>query len=190
MLMSAGKFLASAAILALMIQMARPPALSPQGAKGSPSEAAAIIKRLESMLSAQQPQRITIEERVVNAYFSGVLGGVASGPLAEYVKFKGVYFDFEENVVRVTMEQSYFGYAFFASADYSVSVKRGQLHASCLGGKLGHLHLPAWIIKYAGAAFNRLWGAMEREQSLLTRIGSMEVHSGHVEVISQGPAGG
>lgn len=188
--MSVAKFLLGAAFVAACIQMARPPEAAPQFSRGSGShEIQTITSAFTGMLDAAQPQRIKVEEKLINSYLSGVLGGVSTGPLAEYVKFEGVHLGFEEGAVRATVAQSFFGHSIYLSNCYEVALEQGQLHGRSLGGRVGRLSLPAWSMKVFANLFDRLWSALESESASLKKVRSMEVHAGRVELIAVGALG-
>lgn len=175
-----------ALVAAMIIQVVRPPEGTPlDQASADPG---AIVTEFKKMLSAPEPQRITVEESLANGYLAGVIGGVTSGPLAEYIRFQRAFANFEEGACRVSMQYSFFKKPLYFGALYKLQIKGSQLETECIGGNFGRLALHPLLMKLCGRMMDPLWENLGTERRMLQSVTSLEVHKGKLLLISKGTA--
>jgi len=169
---------AAAAVVVILIPPDVPPAaktemLPPQ-----------INLRLETLTESRQPQTMQFSEEDVNAYLGNVMKHKKEKLEHPLLGFERAILVFTEGNCRVTMERSIFGYSIFTSGDYDVQLKDGKIMAALKSAAIGRMPIHPSVLPYAGFLFSDAVAAMDREQKLLNKVGSIQLHDKMVEVSS------
>ena len=74
------------------------------------------------------------------------------------------------------MERSLLGFSVFHAISYNVSLQNGTLTASNNGGRIGRMPIHPEVMKYGDVLFADLWGALDSEKKLVSKMGTIEFH--------------
>jgi len=168
----------SAVCVAAIIQMARPPAgVPPVPTKDDLLNAPPLLEGIEDVQMSPTPQQVKLTENAANLYLAGAVK--ARGDAADdYFKFDRAFVNMGKDVIKVTAQESAFGYPIYAGASYKLSIAGGKLIATSVGGNLGRLPIHPMVMAYCDFAFQQLWDALQRERSLLDKMQSVSVQPG------------
>lgn len=177
------KTIGSAIACAVLILMARAP-------EGVPSSKLDVLPRMISMelhetLNVPQPRTIAFSEADVNAH---LLKSVkAKAGIVPGVEFKRMYVNFlGDNVLRVSTEQSLWGYPIYSGMMFRVGVVDGKFRADCAGGNFGRLRVHPLIMSNVDFAFQKLWTSLKRERDQMDRMQTVLVDKGRIQFVTKG----
>jgi len=169
---------ASAVSIAAMIQMARTPAGVPaMPTKADLLDAQPISQDIEDLQMSTTPQTRQLTEPLINMYLANAVK--TSGDTSEdYFKFERIFVNLQKDVIRITTQESAFGYPIYAGASYKLAISGGKLVATNVGGNLGRLPVHPMIMEYCESAFDQVWAALQREKALMDNMQSVSVQPG------------
>ena len=170
--------LASAVSVAAVIQMARPPhGVPPVPTKDDLLNAPSLLEQIEDVQMSPTPQARQLTEQMINLYLASAVK--TKGDTSEdYFKFNRAFASLGRDVIKITAEESAFGYPIYAGASYKLAIAGGKLVSTNVGGSLGRLPVHPMIMEYCGFAFQQLWDALQREKGLLDRMQSVTIQPG------------
>jgi hypothetical protein len=171
--------LLSAVSVAAIIQMARPPrdGIPPIPSKDDLLNAPHLLEGIEDVEMSQAQQVVKIKESDANLYLATAVKAQA-GTQDDYFQFNRAFVNMGKDVIRVTAQESAFGYPIYAGASYKLSIAGGKLVPTNAGGNLGRLPVHPMIMEYCGFAFQQLWDALQHEKELLDKVQSVSVQPG------------
>lgn len=137
-----------------------------------------LLIKLQTVLTPTEKD-IILTEAEVNAYLNKRLKGRQGGPVSAFVKFKGVYADFEPGNVEIFMERSIFGLPFIVSLDLEKR-KLKQTSFVAGGGRIGSFAMGTRQFKPIVDAFLRMAVALSEEIQLTKRMASIEFEKDRV----------
>ena len=177
--------LCAAVSAAALIQIARPPDGVPKTfTKEDLLDAPQYIELIEDAEIAPASQAFRLPEDKINLYLSSAVK--TRGDTSEdYFKFDRAFVNLGKSVIKVTAQESAFGYALYAGASYKLSLAGGKLVADNVGGNLGRLPVHPMIMEYCGFAFQHLWDALQREKSLLDKLQSVTVEPDGFTIVTK-----
>jgi hypothetical protein len=111
----------------------------------------------------------------VNAYLGSALKSKQAA-LNKLLQFERAVVNFDENICRITLERSLFGFSVFTGTSSKVTLENGALKASNNGGTIGRLPVHPLLMKYADPIFSDLWAALERERKAVSKMSAIEFH--------------
>ena len=171
------KTLALAALAGALIDAALPPeGFVPGTTKGEEAtEAPQIDSILENLSATHDGKRIALREADVNAYLRRERFKKLPSWLTDALPLKALV-QFEEGTGRLTFQASVAGYPLRATLSGNLKIdKDAKLVATCTGGNIGRLPIPAELARYAGWALPTLLDSMKHERQLLGELGSIEI---------------
>jgi hypothetical protein len=176
--MSLLNVVASALSVSALIQMARPPAGVPKApTKDDLMNAPQLVEAIEDLQMSPAPQARQLPEAMINLYLADAVK--TKGDTADdYFKFERCFVNLGKDVIKITAQESAFGYPIYASTDYKLSIAGGKLVATNVGGSLGRIPVHPMIMEYCDSAFDQLWAALQREKSLLDNMQSVTISPG------------
>jgi hypothetical protein len=177
---------AGALSIAALIQIARPPGGVPAiPTKDDLLDAPEII---EGMSDAQMgpPKAYQLTEAQINLYLANTVK-TKGGTSDDYFKFDRAFVNLGKDVIKITAQESAFNYPIYASTYYKLSIAGGKLVATNVGGNLGRLPVHPMIMAYCGTAFDQLWAALQRENTLLDSMQSVSVQPGVFTFVTKPP---
>ena len=170
--------LASALSVSALIQMARPPAGVPKvPTKDDLMNAPQLVEAIEDLQMSPAPQARQLPEATINLYLASAIKAKAE-TADDYFKFDRAIVSLGKDVIKITAQESAFGYPIYAATDYKLSIAGGKLVATNVGGSLGRIPVHPMLMEYSGVAFDQLWAALQREKSLLDAMQSVSISPG------------
>jgi len=177
--------LCSALTVAAIIQMLRPPDGVPKTpTKEEILDAPPLIQQIEDLQMYVVPQARQLSEPMINLYLASALK-TTGDTSSDYFKFDRAFANLGKDVIRITAQESAFGFPVYAGASYKLSIAGGKLVATNVGGNLGRMPVHPMIMEYCGAAFQQLWAALQREKSLLDNMQSVTVQPGTFTLVTK-----
>jgi len=176
---------ASAASIAALLQMARPPGgVPPMPTKEDLLGAPPLIEQIEDAEISPVPQAYRLAEPTINMYLASAVKPRTDSS-EDYFKFERAFVNLGKDVIRITAQESAFGYPLYAGASYKLSISGGKLLAENVGGNVGRMPVHPMIMEYCGFAFQQLWNALTREKALLDRLQSVGVQPDAFTIITK-----
>jgi hypothetical protein len=170
--------LASALSVSALIQMARPPGgVPPVPTKDDLLDAPQITQDIEDLQMSPTSQTRQLTEHLINLYLANAIK-TTGDTSTDYFKFDRAFVNLDKDVIRITAEESAFGYPIYAGTSYRLAIAGGKLVATNVGGNLGRLPVHPMIMEYCSSAFDQLWAALQHEKSLLDGMQAVSVQPG------------
>jgi hypothetical protein len=170
--------LSSAVTVAALIQMARPPAGVPKvPTKEDLLASPQLIEDIEDLQMSPASQSRQLPEPMINIYLATAVK-TTGDTSDDYFKFDRVFVNLGKDVIKITAQESAFGYPIYAGTSYKLSIAGGKLVATNVGGNLGRMPVHPMIMEYCGFAFQQLWAALQREKTLLDNMQSVTIQPG------------
>lgn len=175
------KLVLGAGLLAVLIQLLTPPD-APERIKSI--ELQQISLDLEKATTNHTATPLQYSEKQVNAYLASALKSKQAA-LSKLLQFERAFVNFDENVCRITVERSLFGFSVFTAISYKVTILNGTLSASSNGGSLGRMPIHPMIMEFGDILFADVWTALDREKKLVAKMGAIELHPQTVVLTSR-----
>jgi len=183
------KTLALAAVAGLLIDAALPPAgvtLPEKGAEAT--EPLPLDSILENLVAAPAGKRIALREADINAYLRRARFKQLPPWLTSAVPLTALV-HFEDNVATFTLLGNVAGQPLCATLSGNLKIdKTAGIVATCTGGSMGRIQIPAELAAYAGGAIPALLDSMKHERELLGQLGSIEIGKQQVILGARGPS--
>lgn len=179
------KFVLGAVILAVIVQMFRPPPDVPERPKVSmfPSPIGMDLENAATNPRAAAPLQYSDEQ--VNSYLVYALKSKQAA-LSKYLKFERAIVGFEEGYSRLTIQRSLYGVSLFTTISCEASIQDGNIVPVIRGGHIGRMPVHPAVMKFSGILFTDVRAALERERKLIAKLGSIEFHP-HAVVFTPKP---
>jgi hypothetical protein len=169
---------ASALTVAALIQMARPPAgVPPIYTKDQLLDAPQIPQDIEDLQMSPTAQTRQLTEPMINMYLANAIK-TTGDTSADYFQFNRAFANLNKDSIRITAQESAFGYPIYAGSTYKLAIAGGKLVATNVGGNVGRLPVHPMIMEYCASAFDNLWAALQHEKTLLDGMQSVSVQNG------------
>ena len=120
-------------VLAAFVQIVRPPRDIPNISQDAVMNAPGIRDDMENVLQQPSARRLSYPVDQVNAFLQYSIRSKDESFFGIPLKFERVYVHLEDGSCRVTTQQSIFGYPFYATDGYAVSLDGGKLQPRNLG---------------------------------------------------------
>jgi hypothetical protein len=174
------KMILAALITAAVVQMILPPDAPPPPKTGEfPPQ---ITLDLENALLNHSTAPIQYTEAQVNAYLGSALKSKQAA-LNKYLQFERAIVNFDENVCRITVQRSLFGLSVYTGTSSKVTLDKGAIAATNIGGSIGRLPVHPMLMKYGDALFADLWTALDRERKAIAKMERIEFHPQQVVLV-------
>ncbi len=137
-------------------------------------------------LESPSPRALSFTEDEVNQYLKQMLKskeGMIPG-----VQFTRAFVNLRPGALRLSSENSVWGYPVFSGVEYYLEVKNGKFTSTVVGGNFGRLGVHPQIMRYAEPAFKSLATALQRERKQMERMQSIRVEKERVDLITKGAA--
>ena len=162
-----------------------------QKPEGVPDPKGESTMRLVSsdMMEAMEspaPRPLSFTEAEVNQYLKQMLK--AKEGAIPGVQFVRAFVNLRPGVIRISSENSTWGYPVYSGVEYRLEVKDGKFTSTVVGGNFGRLSVDPQLMQYADYAFQSLWGALQRERKQMDRMLSIKVEDKRVDLVTKGSA--
>jgi hypothetical protein len=161
-------------------------ALAPDGVPDpkKPQTMRLVSSDMMEALQSPSPRAISFTEDEVNQYLKQMLK--AKEGMIPGVKFSRAFVNLRPGALRLSSENSLWGYPVFSGVEYHLEVKDGKFTSTVVGGNFGRLSVHPLIMRYAEAAFKSLAAALQRERKQMDRMQSVRVETGRIDLITAG----
>jgi hypothetical protein len=169
--------------LAALTVMALPPEL-PSVTKSPLVQTPSIGFDMERVLASHGPMQVKYTDEQVNLFLASKLKSKKKTLDQPFLEFRNAFAAFREGAASVTMERAFFGYSVFTTIDFGPQSNGGKAGAKPTGASIGRMPIHPELAKYMNYLFGDLWGALERERKLASRLTSIEFHEKSVLLLS------
>ena len=165
------KLILGALALAAVIQMIRPPDLpeKPQ----SPMLPVQISLDLENATITPGSPQLRYTDAQINQYLGYSLKSKQTA-LSKYLNFERAVVAFEQDLCRLTVERSIYGFSVFTSTAFTASVQDGNLVVKNRGGAIGRMPVHPLLMQYSGILFSDLAAVLDRERKSAAKLAALE----------------
>ncbi len=182
-----GKSLLAAFVLAFLVVIFLPPDDVPSPIGPIELTAAPTIYDDLTNASSQPPaRRLAYSEAGANAYLQSAYRARDIDFYLIPLRFERAYAKFNDGNVDVTGQISLFGLSMYAGGQYTVNLKSGKLDRVCLGGHVGRLQVPGYVMQFVDGALAPLWKLLDRDRRIIQQMQSITFRKGAVEIQSRG----
>jgi hypothetical protein len=137
--------------------------------------------------SSQPPaRRMAYSEAGANAYLQAAYRARDIDFYLIPLRFERAYAKFNEGDVQITGQLSLLGLSLYAGGTYTVNLKSGKLDRACIGGHLGRLQIPGYVMQFVDGALSPLWKLLDRDRRIIQQMQSVTFRKGAVEIMSRG----
>jgi len=182
-----GKSLLAAFVLAFLVVVFLPPDDVP--ALIGPIEltsAPTIYDDLTNASSQPPARRLAYSEPGANAYLQAAYRARDIDFYLIPLRFERAYTKFNEGNVQITGQVSLFGLSLYAGGTYTLNLKSGKMDKNCLGGHLGRLQIPGYVMQFVDGALSPLWKLVDRDRRIIQQMQTITFRKGAVEIMSRG----
>ena len=177
--------LAWGAIVASLILMSRQP-------DDVPDPKPTVVDRfvpteLSQAFEAPAPQTLKFSQEEINYALKQSLKGKESG-LIPGIQFSRAFVNLHPDAVRVTTQQSLWGFPFYSSETYKVGMKDGKFAPVLIAGSFGRLPVDPRLMQHVDFSFRQLWPALKRERGYLDKLQDISSEKGQLTLVTKGAA--
>jgi hypothetical protein len=175
LLVSFGKLLFAAGLVALIVDVVLPPDL-PAPSK-SPILTSSIRIDAESMISKHQPAEKQLTEDQVNAFLAAALRSKQSNLDKPLLGFKRTVVTLHEQRCAVSVERALLGYwSIYTTCLYSPELSGGRLSGKIEAGYIGRMPIHPKIAQRMGVLLGDVGSALDPDLKLVSRMGGLQLH--------------
>lgn len=168
------KLIAGAGLAAAIVLMLLPPPALPPAVK-SETLPPQISLDLEGLTQFHRPPHLRYSEAEVNAYLAYVMRKKKDMLDHVVLDFERTVIAFRPGQTQAAIGRSIFGYTIYTAAVFNIQVQGGKLNATPISGAIGRLPIHPTLMAYSGFLFSDVVRALEREQKVVARVGSIDV---------------
>ena len=143
-----------------------------------------VGEEVMAAIESSQPRPLSFSDDEVNQYLKQTLKskeGAIPG-----VQFERAFVKFTPGVIRISSEQSLWGYSVFSGVSRKVEMKDGKFATVVVGGNFGRLEIDPRLMQYAEPAFEKLWAALQRERKQMESMQVVVVKDGRIDLMTKG----
>ena len=171
------------AVVAILILLFRAPDDVPETKKGGSDRL--ISSDMMEALESPAPRPLSFSEDDVNQYLKQML---KPKPGSYGVEFSRAFVRLRPGEMRITSENSVWGFPMYAAADFNLEVKDGKFQATIVGGHFGRLSIDPQLMRYSDAIFGDLWGSLKRERGQMDKMASVKIEDKRIDLVTKGAA--
>ncbi len=131
---------------------------------------------IERVLASHQAMQVKYTDEQVNLFLVSNLKSKKKTLDEPFLEFRNAFAAFHEGAATVTMERAIFGYSVFTTINFAPQSSGGKASVKPTGAHIGRMPIHPELAKYMNYLFADLWGALERERKLSSRLTSIEFH--------------
>ncbi len=165
------KLVLGALALAGLIQMIRTPDLPEKPKEAMLPVQISLDLENASMTPGSAPLRYTDEQ--MNQYLGYSLKSKQT-VLSKYLNFERAIVTFEQDLCRLTVERSLFGFPLSTTSAFTASVQDGNVVVKNRGGAIGRMPVHPLVMQYSGFLFSDLAAVLERERKSVAKLAAVE----------------
>lgn len=165
------KLVLGALALAAVIQMIRPPDLPAK--PESPMLPVQVSLDLENASMTAGSPELRYSEEQINQYLAYSLKSKQTA-LSSYLNFGRAVVAFEQDLCRLTVERSLFGFPLFTSTYFNASIQNDGLVVKNRGGAIGRMPVHPMLMQYGDFLFSDLAVVVERERKSIAKLAAVD----------------
>ena len=173
----------SALIAALWLLLQKPDDV-PEPSK-NPSMRLISSDMMEAM-SSPTPVAVSFSDDDINQYLKQTIK--TQDTMVPGVQLVHAYVQCVPGVMRLTSEESAFGYPIFFRIDYKLDIKDGKFTPTIVGGGFGKISVDPQLMQYADYAFGTLFTSLQREHKQMDKMQRALVGTGRIDLVTKGAA--
>lgn len=180
---TAAKAIAGAAVLALIVQLAR----EPDGVPRANTEPASRIlsSEIDQAFESGQMRQLVFSEADVNAHLRSTVRAKTGGSTIPGVSFERAFVALEPGICRIGIQQSLWGFPLYSGIAYQLEVKNGVFTATQHGGNFGRVPIHPKLMQVGDFAFQKLWTALKREHEQLQKLQAIVIEKGRIMLVTK-----
>lgn len=176
------KVLFWAVVVAVLFLIARAPDGVPEAKKMGSGRL--VSSDMMEALESPAPRSISFTEDEVNEFLKRALK--AKENAVPGVEFTRAFVTLRPGVMKITSENSVWGYPVFAGVDYTMEVKDGKFVTTVVGGNFGRLAIDPQLMRYADFVFQSIWMSLDRERKQMDKLSSVKIEDQHIDLVTKG----
>ena len=166
------KLILGALTVAAIVQMIRSPDL-PEKPKAAMLPVQISLDLENATMTPGSPQ-IRYSDEQLNQYLGYTLKSKQAA-LSSYLNFERAVVAFEQDLCRVTLERSLFGFPLYTTTEFTPTIGESGLVLKNKGGAIGRMPVHPALMQYSGILFSDVASVLERERKSLAKLASIEV---------------
>ena len=166
------KMVLGALAAAAVIQMIRPPDL-PEKPKAALLPVQISLDLENAAMTPGSPQ-LRYSDEQMNEYLAYSLKSKQT-VLSKYLNFERAVVAFEQDLCRLTLERSLFGFPVYTSTYFTPMIQNDTLVVKNRGGAIGRMPVHPLLMGYSGFLFSDLAAVVERERKSLAKLAAIEL---------------
>lgn len=166
------KLILGALAVAAIVQMVRAPDL-PEKPKTSMLPVQLSLDLENATMTPGSPQ-LRYSDEQLNQYLGYALKSKQTA-LSSYLNFERAIVGLEQDLCRVTVERSLYGFSLYMTTAFSAAVGETGLVVKNKGGAIGRMPVHPLLMQYSGILFKDVAGVLERERKSLAKLAAIEV---------------
>jgi hypothetical protein len=167
---------------AAVIQMLLPPDVP--AAKKSPGISAPIGLDLENAARTHGAPPLRYTEEQANAYLAYALKNKKAS-LSSWPQFERALVNFDQDICRLTVERSLFGYSLYTGRACRVALQNGALTSETRAGSIGRLPVHPKLMDVSGFLFRDVATALDHDRKALMKMAAIEFQPQAVVITPQ-----
>ena len=166
------KMILGALLAAALIQMIRPPDLPEKPREAMLPVQISLDLENASMTPGSPQLRYTDEQ--VNQYLGYSLKSKQT-VLSKYLNFERAVVAFEQDLCRLTVERSLFGFPIYTSTFFNAAIQNDTLVIKNRGGAIGRMPVHPMLMQYGDFLFSDLAAVVERERKSVAKLAAVNI---------------
>ena len=166
------KLILGALAAAAIIQMIRPPDL-PEKPKEAMLPVQISLDLENASMTPGSPQ-LRYSEEQLNQYLGYALKSKQAA-LSSYLNFERAVVALEQDLCRLTVERSLFGFPLYTTTAFTATLNESGLVVKNKGGAIGRMPVHPMLMQYSGILFSDLAAVFERERKALAKLAAIEL---------------
>jgi hypothetical protein len=165
------KLVLGAVAVAAIIQMIRSPDV-PEKSKEAMLPVQISMDLENATMTPGSPQLRYTDEQL-NQYLGYALKSKKAA-LSSYLNFERAIVGVEQDLCRVTVERSLFGFSLYTTSMFTAKIAETGVALKNKGGMIGRMPVHPWLMRYSGVLFADVAAVFERERKALPKLAAIE----------------
>ena len=166
------KLVLGALAAAAVIQMIRPPDL-PAKPEVSMLPVQISLDLENASMTPGSPQ-LRYSDDQINQYLGYSLKSKQTA-LSSYLTFERAVVAFEQDLCRLTVERSLYGFSVYTSTFFNAAIENDGLVVKNRGGAIGRMPVHPVLMQYGGFMFSDLAAVVERERKSVAKFAAVDL---------------
>ena len=165
------KLVLGAVAAAALVQMLRSPDLPEKSKELMLPVQVSMDLENATMTPGSAPLRYSDEQ--LNHYLGYALKSKQTA-LSNYLNFERAVVAFEQDLCRLTVERSLYGFSLYTTNMFTAAIAGNNLVLKSKGGMIGRMPVHPMLMQYSGILFRDLAAVFERERKSASKLAAIE----------------